>query len=377
MALRREFLTYCGAAVPALAGLAAVQAQEPAAEAGAAGWGLLPRPEDFGAAGDGAANDTAAVQRAAEAGPGGMCLTPGRTYLIDRLVIPNRPWRLEGFGATLKKRDDGENYALVVTENHVQNVASAGQPIEIHALRLDGGRVGNECVGILFQTWNSRLFNLGVVNMSGDGVRMSGITHDGTPLKSTLVNNWIEGVDIRGSGGHGVHIHDVAGNKCTDWYLAGGWISGSAGWAVHAREMAGAQVGPRLHTYGNQGGGLYANRFSVGSLVQGVLFEAGDTCAIPGGWRSGMLAHCYFMGDARLEIGFASPGTGVFKRVVVDGCNFSGKSHILHRGDARHTIEAVGCLFDTPDPFRKEKDGAFFATRCWADNQERLMDGAF
>jgi hypothetical protein len=211
--------------------------------------------------------------------------------------------------------------------------------------------------------------------MSGDGIRMSAVTRDGTPLTSTLVNNWIEGVDIRGSGGHGIHINDTAGNKATDWYLGGGWISGSGGWAVYAREMAGAQVGPRLHTYGNRGGGLYANRFSVGSTIQGVLFEAGDTCSIPGGWRPGMITHCYFMGDATLEIGFSSPGTGIFKRVAVHGCNFSGKSHILHRGKPEHTIELVGCLFDADDPLQAPTGGKFHATRCWAAGQEKLLDG--
>ncbi len=349
---------------------AKTQAGDPSAQ-------LAPRPEDFGALGDGMTNDTAAVQKAALASAGGLHLTAGRTYLIDRLVMPlSAGWTLEGHGATLKKRGDGDNYALLVSEKHLKNIAEAQSPVHIRNLNLEGGSVGAHCCGIVLQSWNSRLFNLNISRMTGDGIRMVGVTRSGTPLKSTLVNNWIEMINIVGCGGHGIHIDDPAGNKCTDWYIGGGWIHGCKGWGIYAKEMAGCQVGAKLHFYSNVGGGLYAGKWSIGTLIQGVYFERGQTCEIPGGWRPGMLAQCYFMGEAHLEIGFAQHG-GVHKRVAVHGCNFSGESHIVHKGGADRVIEVIGCVFDTPEPFRKTGEGVFYATRCWANGQETLLDGKY
>lgn len=378
MVKRRDFVKFGGlGALPLMSSTAFAAALPSVQSALTVPVGATPQPKDFGARGDGVANDTEAVQRAALASSGGMTLTPGKTYLIDKLIIPNRGgWTLDGCGATLKKRDDGDNHALVMSENHAKNAAVAGADAQIRNLRLDRGKVGAACSGIVLQSWNSRLFNLAVRHMSGDGIRMAGITRDGTPLKSTLVNNWIDMVVIDGCGGHGIHIDDPKGNKCSEWYLGGGWIYGCKGWGIYAREMAGAQVGPKMHLYANKGGGLYAGRWSIGTVIQGLILEAGQTLKIPGGWRTGILAQCYFYGDARLEIGFAAPGNGIHKRVVVNQCHFTGKSHILHQGGPDRTIELIGCLFDDPDPLRKERGGAYFATRCWADKQDKLLDGA-
>ena len=124
--MRRDLLRLGAvAALPLLGATADAAPAEPFSPA--------PRPEDFGARGDGVANDTEAVQRAAMLGPGGLHLTPGRIYCIDQLVIPDRAgWTLDGFDATLKKRNNGDNYALVACERHLKNIPYAQEPIHPH-----------------------------------------------------------------------------------------------------------------------------------------------------------------------------------------------------------------------------------------------------
>jgi hypothetical protein len=363
---RREFLRWGGAA--AAGALAVGATAEPAKPSGA-------RAEDFGAVGDGHADDTAALQRAADSGAGALWLSPGRTYLIDRLLLPYvEGFTLEGNGALLRKRDDGDNEALIAGLGHAHNDPWAGLPLQIRNLRLDGAGIGKACIGLALQNWNSRLFNLAVSHMSGDGIRFASATRDGTKLRNGLVNNWIDFVTVDGCGGHGIHIADPGGNKCTDWYIGGGWIYDNAGWGIWADECAGAQVGPKMHLYGNKGGGLYAANWSIGTVLSGIYFEEGQTCALPGGWRPGIIADCWFTGNARLEVQFASGGAD-HKRVFVRGCHFQGESHILHQGGADRTVEVMGCLFDTADPLRRTHGGAYHATRCWAERQNRLLDG--
>jgi hypothetical protein len=367
---RRDFLR-CGslAALPVALGAAALGAADSSLPAGS------PRPEDFGAVGDGKADDTAALQRAADASRGGLQLTLGRVYLIDKLLVPGREgWTLDGNGATLRKRDDGDNYALVVGEDQAKNNAWAGLPIPIRNLRLDGAKVGAACCGMAMQNWNSRYFNLAVENMSGDGIRLSGTTRNGTVSHNPMANNWIQMVTVSACGGHGIHIADKGGGHLTDWYLGGGWIYDNGGWGIWADECAGAQIGPQLHLYSNKGGGLHGDLWSIGTVFQGIYFEEGQTCHIPGGWRPGIIEHCWFVGNARLEIGF-DQGGGINKRAFVHGCQFQGDSHIMHLGAPDRIIEVMGCLFDTADPLRKTRGGTYHATRCWADKQERLIDG--
>src|ERR1035438_2816786 len=182
---RRDFLRWGGLAALPLA-LGAVSAADSLPSGS-------PRPEDFGALGDGKTDDTAAVQKAALASPGGLQLTAGRVYLIDKLVIPDRDgWTLDGAGATIRKRDDGDNYALLLGEGQEHNHPWAGLPIQLRNVRLDGAKIGTACAGISLQNWNSRLFNVALANMSGDGIRLASATRNGTVSRNPMANNWIQ-----------------------------------------------------------------------------------------------------------------------------------------------------------------------------------------
>jgi Pectate lyase superfamily protein len=94
--------------------------------------------KDFGAAGDGFTDDTAAVQAALDAGAGGMVLAPRGTYLTRTLTMPNNT-RLVGAGMrlTVFRLKAGTNADLLT------HSGSGGSHASIESLTLDGNYVGN------------------------------------------------------------------------------------------------------------------------------------------------------------------------------------------------------------------------------------------
>ena len=194
----------------------------------------------FGAKGDGKADDTQAIQKAIDAAAerGGAVWVPPSIYgcselrLRAKVALVGIPaWNYRGAGgSTLKLIDDKAASLVNIT-------GAAGATIE--GLSLDGGRMGKEIHGILLdkpdpgkQEDAFRIERCQVARFTGDGVRLMhvwcfSIRHsmiayargDGVRCvgwDSFLLDNWLSGNAGAGFAGRGSASVTLTGNR-VEW----------------------------------------------------------------------------------------------------------------------------------------------------------------
>lgn len=148
------------------------------------GLDVLNVKDDYGAAGDGVTDDTAAVQAAVTAGP--IVYFPPGTYLVGRILVPsNRTLCGAGFSSVLKLKASS-NSALLV--NSTWGVGNTN--IHIHDLKLDGNKANNtysavgatHAVAFLYCT-RSSVRRCWIVDTDLDGVYIgANFTYSGTAI---------------------------------------------------------------------------------------------------------------------------------------------------------------------------------------------------
>ena len=125
--------------------LHAAAERPPSPPAAAGDYGV--RPEDYGAKGDGVADDTAAVQaavnaaKAAGGGAGVVSFRPGATYLVTSVDVM-AGITLEGNGATIRRPDrtPGKFTRMFTTQKHPWLSDADSPPLVLRDLTLDGNR---------------------------------------------------------------------------------------------------------------------------------------------------------------------------------------------------------------------------------------------
>ncbi|MEY4346328.1 MAG: Rhodoferax phage [Pseudomonadota bacterium] len=161
-------------------------------------------PEDKGAAANGTTDDTAAVQLAIASG---YCLlTPGKTYLVGALTVPDNAviW---GYGATLKAKAS-------LNSNIITNSGSTGA--NLFGFTLDGNYT-NQTSGsgiVLSTVTNYHFENLTVQNIYGTGILFS------AGSKNTVTNSTVKTCG-KLAAGYGIYLfasddNVVTGNKVSD-----------------------------------------------------------------------------------------------------------------------------------------------------------------
>lgn len=228
--------------------------------------------KDFGAVGDGVTDDTAAIQAAFDAASR-VELVNGDTYLVNNLVIPNtRFWRLDGNGATIKKASSADNYYLLASKKHIDNIAEAQAECYINNVRLDGASIAEHC--LIFQSWSSDVIDCIFLGATKNGVMFSAETRGGTTFpSSSLVNSRFKIISYN-NGGCGFYSQDSLRNNATDGtILQGSQFYGNGDYAVFIEAGAGWDICCR--TYSN-GGGIGFNGHGAGTIVHDCYIDDGD-----------------------------------------------------------------------------------------------------
>ena len=166
----------------------------------------------FGAVGDGATDDTRALQKALDAAgaAGGLVLVPAGVYLTRRLVLhSNVHLRGAGSEATVLRLHPGANSALLETADFgsLTGTDSTGGAagFSVRDLTLDGNKAANPTGGAGLRIYGCRyeLSELIVVNCRQDGVYSEWGTSAAMPAPSHQMEARLTGLRVHDNEGDG------------------------------------------------------------------------------------------------------------------------------------------------------------------------------
>ena len=178
--------------------------------------------KDFGAVGDGVADDYAAFSAAMAALPstGGEIFIPVGTYLIGTQIITTKRITFRGEGMVETSSVSGAGYmgasTILKAGTMTTAVLSLNHPSSQVCALVVRGASGNAGNGIDIKCNGANIENCSVINMGGDGIRI-GTDAGGTNQNSFRLIN----VVLAYNGGHGLYVHDGGANNANAGFAYG------------------------------------------------------------------------------------------------------------------------------------------------------------
>ncbi len=182
-------------------------------------------------------------------------------------------------GTVLKQADGANLVALLASDSFLDNLTYTGAPVSIRHLKLDGNsanNTGTPTAGIIMRSWLSVIEDVYITDMSGDGLRLTNKSANGTELKTTQVNGRISGNFIEKSGRYGIYVEDSQNNTVTDWTLSDNWIGESGVDGIHLEDAAGWMI-ERNNIYREHQNAIYAERIYGTSISDNYIGGFGET----------------------------------------------------------------------------------------------------
>jgi hypothetical protein len=176
---------------------------------------------DYGTVGDGAADDTAAIQAAIQASTvGATIFFPAGTYLVSApiVMLPGRTYRGDGpalNGASTIKQKSGANITngagltgLLVAQAWSANATGCDAPVRVENLAIDGNKAANSsstACGIVLTNFWSCIESCYVSNIPKHGIHLTDTTANGTNvITNSASENRIQHCKVSHVGGHGI-----------------------------------------------------------------------------------------------------------------------------------------------------------------------------
>ncbi|WP_446218778.1 glycosyl hydrolase family 28-related protein [Micromonospora sp. IBHARD004] len=204
-----------GGALAAGLGTAALGGAAAAGGLGPDGTGIV-NVRDHGAAGDGSADDTGAIQRALDAvrDGGGIVFFPPGTYLTGRLTLRSRV-HLRGSGgdATILKLRPGANAAILESDGFARLTGTgSGEGVTLFSIRdlaFDGNKAQNPDggYGLRVYGYGYELTEVIVFNCRNDGIVSEWGAIGALPAPSHQMEARLSAVRTHGNDGHGINFH--------------------------------------------------------------------------------------------------------------------------------------------------------------------------
>jgi hypothetical protein len=178
--------------------------------------------------------------------------------------------------------------ALLASDSWVNNSSTAGDPIRIAHLNIDGNSANNSGTNVLvIRSWLSHIEDIIVQNAPEDGIQITSVSQNGTVLTNTDVNGVIDEVWVKSSGANGIDVVDP-GSWVTDWWLLDNAVQDSAESAIYLQNCAGWMVRGN-HVYGVGKDGIHASR-CYGSSIEGNYIEQFGSAGGSGNTYYGIVA---------------------------------------------------------------------------------------
>jgi hypothetical protein len=175
--------------------------------------------KDFGAIGNGVANDTSAIQAALTAASGASWALyfPSGTYIITAALTGGRNITIYGDGwRSVIKVASGTNPTHIIKFGDETTTTS----IEVRDIELDGNKSGNPTGGdglVVVRGFKANLFNVRVIDCVGDGIQYE--------ATGSCFENYLYGISSYRNDGFGIRM---SGAGVTDTHIIGGDIGFNA-----------------------------------------------------------------------------------------------------------------------------------------------------
>jgi hypothetical protein len=233
-------------------------------------------PEEFGAVGDGKADDTAALQAALDRARGAGVLLSGRIYATTATLLLPSGTTVQGMGAVIRARAD--NQPVLASAAWANRRAETRGRTRVAGLRIEATGRGPAQDGIVLHDFWSELADLEIVDAGGRGIVLTATDRGGTPIGSTLVENRVRRCVVRNCGGTAFWLGEPANGKLTDGELSdciGTSKDGSTAPIVVVGHAAGWTL-RNIHTYGGRPGTAIEIRQAYFTRVSALYVEGFD-----------------------------------------------------------------------------------------------------
>lgn len=181
--------------------------------------------KDFGAVGDGVADDTSAINLALASGALDV-LVPEGTYLISgTLVVPEFcTFRGVGYGGSQSviKQKDGANMNAPMIANKAwdDNASLSGGPVTLKDIFIDGNSDNNtgSADGCALMTYQSVVEGVQVFKATGNGIRITGRNKAGSAIGGGAAENRVQNCRVTRVKKDGIKV-DPDVSALTDTYI--------------------------------------------------------------------------------------------------------------------------------------------------------------
>lgn len=334
-------------------------------------------PEMFGAVGDGAANDTVAMQAALDALLDGdvLVLRDGATYLADNLSHPSRAQRgvtIRSFGrATIKSSGLGNSDYLLASANYVNNLTFASWSLTMENITIDANSTKDK--GLALATAYSRIINCQFIGANLYGCYLTETTLDGVTNCPSVVDNAFIQCSFHNNPGSGFG----ASNLVADYQIYGGnsWSNGAYG--INVASCGGLQLSI-FTTYNNTSGNYFAG-YGFNTSITGCTFDdTVDIASMEGTNQKSQFGPGNTLKDHRLICSLTGAGTPVF--LTVTNCRFQGTgAGILQNFNAAtRTVFLDGGTSEATQPVQwgfANPTGIVIAKNHWNKNANGFLNG--
>lgn len=225
---------------------------------------------DLGIFGDGVTDVTTGLQNCFDAAvPGSLIVLPPGVYIVSASLLYSGNCKIIGAGdsdnGTIIRVKAGTALTtpVLASKDWYNNSATCGNPVHISDLQIDGNSAtsGASAHGLVAMNFWSSFDRISINNVSGDGFLFSAQSRNGTHISNTCVEAKIGRIQVRTTGGDGIHIKDNGSglNSCTDGFLKDCIVTGAGARGVNV-EMGPGWYVDGTHIYGTVAEGLYVSR---------------------------------------------------------------------------------------------------------------------
>jgi hypothetical protein len=241
-------------------------------------------PLDFGAVGDGVADDTAAVA-AAIAAADGIYLPANYTFLVTGITVTDRPG-MRFFGGGALKLKTASNHEVLRLEgcpsSSIENVEldgnKAGQSIAYADLALQNcawstvkdcrvhDAKGGGVIVVNYDTSEEadevRISGCQIRENGSHGIELLGTSSTLGPGDLIISGNYVEM-----NGGHGIWVHGTASAQCGNVTIADNQVLSNATHGVLAEYCVGLRIEGGNQIRNNNGNGIVARHCTHGGML--------------------------------------------------------------------------------------------------------------